>query len=61
MTDLANAWTRLETAAQDARDRRIEALFTAEPARLDLSLGPLTTWLPRLPLRPAQIQVEVRP
>jgi glucose-6-phosphate isomerase len=35
MTDLATAWTRLETAAQDARDRRIEALFAAEPARLD--------------------------
>lgn len=39
----------------------LAALPLAEPARLDLSLGPLATWLPRLPFRLAQIQVEVRP
>lgn len=39
----------------------LAALPLAEPARLDLSLGPLATWLPRLPFRPAQIQVEVLP
>lgn len=35
MTDLAAAWTTLETAAQDARERRIADLFKAEPDRLD--------------------------
>lgn len=35
MTDLATAWTKLETAAQDARDRRIEGLFAAESQRLE--------------------------
>ena len=34
MTDLANAWTRLESAAQGARERRIADLFTSEPDRL---------------------------
>ncbi len=54
-------------AAQLAGQRTVDvgpmlaALPLAEPARLDLSLGPLTLWLPRLPFRPAQIQVEVRP
>jgi len=54
-------------AAQLAGQRTVDvgpalaALLLAEPARLDLSLGPLTTWLPRLPFRPAQIQVEVLP
>ncbi|WP_374656163.1 glucose-6-phosphate isomerase [Phenylobacterium sp.] len=35
MTELAAAWTQLETAAQGARERRIEDLFKAEPDRLD--------------------------
>ena len=35
MTDLATAWTKLETAAQGARDRRIADLFQAEPDRLE--------------------------
>ncbi|MBA4012425.1 MAG: glucose-6-phosphate isomerase [Phenylobacterium sp.] len=35
MTDLAAAWTTLETAAQDARERRIADLFKSEPDRLD--------------------------
>jgi len=35
MTDLAAAWTQLETAAQGVRERRIEDLFKAEPDRLD--------------------------
>ena len=35
MTDLAAAWTQLETAAQAARERRIEDLFQTEPERLD--------------------------
>lgn len=40
MTDLATAWTKLETAAQGARDRRIADLFQAEPDRLErLTLG----------------------
>jgi glucose-6-phosphate isomerase len=34
MSDLAAAWTKLETAAQGARDRRIAGLFDAEPGRL---------------------------
>ena len=35
MTDLAAAWTQLETAAQAARERRIADLFKTEPDRLD--------------------------
>ena len=35
MTDLATAWTKLETAAQAARDRRIDSLFGLEPGRLE--------------------------
>ncbi|WP_312160992.1 glucose-6-phosphate isomerase [Phenylobacterium sp.] len=35
MTDLAAAWTQLETLAQAARERRIADLFKAEPRRLD--------------------------
>lgn len=35
MTDLATAWTKLEAAAQAARDRRIDSLFGLEPRRLE--------------------------
>ncbi len=54
-------------AAQLAGQRTIAvgpllaALPLAEPAQLDLSLGPWAQWLPRLPFRAAQIQVEVSP
>ena len=34
MSDLAAAWTKLETAAQGARERPIAGLFDAEPDRL---------------------------
>ena len=34
MTDLAAAWTTLEAAAQNARERRIADLFKSEPDRL---------------------------
>ena len=46
MTDLAAAWTQLETAAQAARERRIEDLFQAEPQRL----GRLVVEAPQLRL-----------
>jgi hypothetical protein len=39
----------------------LAALPLAEPAQLDLSLGPWARWLPRLPFRASQIQVEVLP
>jgi glucose-6-phosphate isomerase len=35
MTDLAAAWTKLEAAAQDARERRIADLFKSESGRLE--------------------------
>ena len=34
MSDLAAAWTKLETAAQGARERPIASLFATEPDRL---------------------------
>ena len=62
MSDLAAAWTKLETAAQGARERPIASLFATEPdrlARLTLEAPELFLDLSKQPWSSADLDVAL--